>query len=101
MPLLFMLFNRIFLYLTLFFSVLSLNYYISIDKVLIAEILSMGIAFFSFVKIGFFEGALALALTGLSIDYNVALTSTLIFRFLSFWLPTLIGYLFFRQMMKR
>jgi len=101
MPLFFMFLNRIFLYATLFFSFLSLNYYVPLSKVVVTETIATGIAFFSFIKIGFFEGAMALTLAALAIDYNVALTSTLLFRFFTLWLPTLVGYIFFRHMMKK
>lgn len=101
MPMFFMFLNRIFIYLCLFFSMLSLGYYARIDKVVIAKIIAVAIGFFSYVKIGFFEGALALLLSALAIDYNVAVTSTLIFRLISLWLPTVIGFIFFREIMKK
>ncbi|MEM1535300.1 MAG: lysylphosphatidylglycerol synthase transmembrane domain-containing protein [Candidatus Pacearchaeota archaeon] len=100
MPFFFMFLNRVFLYITLFFVVLSFNQYVSLDKLIIAEIVTAGIAFFSYIKIGFFEGALALTLSALGISYELAVTSTIIFRLLNLWIPTIIGFFFFRGLMK-
>ncbi|MEM2932963.1 MAG: lysylphosphatidylglycerol synthase transmembrane domain-containing protein [Candidatus Pacearchaeota archaeon] len=100
MPFFFMFLNRIFTYTSLFFVFFSLGSYVSIEKILIAEIVSAGVAFFSYIKIGFFEGALILALNALGINYNLAFTSTLLFRVINLWIPSFIGYLFFRNIVK-
>jgi len=86
--------------LVLFFIALSLNYNLSFDKAIIAFMFSSFISLVSYIKLGFFELGLVIALLGVGIEYNLALTTTLLFRLVSFWIPFVFGYIFFRKIMR-
>jgi uncharacterized protein (TIRG00374 family) len=84
----------------LLFAVLALNYHLTFDKILIAFMFSSIISFISYVKLGFFELGLVIALFAIGIDYNLALATTLVFRLVNFWIPFVFGYIFFRKIVK-
>lgn len=90
-------FSRI---LVLLFVVLSLNYYLTFDKILIIYVLASIISFISYLRLGFFEAGLTLALLGIGLNYNLALATTIVFRVINLWLPLFFGYFFTRRIIR-
>jgi len=86
--------------LAFFLAILSLNYNLSFDKVIISFVFSSILSIISYVKLGFFELGLVLSLLALGIEYNLALATALVFRLISFWIPFVFGYVFFRKIIK-
>lgn len=93
-------FEYFFRILSLFFVILCLNYNLSIDKVIIVYLFASLIAFISYIKIGFFEAGLTLALLALGINYNLSLATTIVFRIINFWIPLILGYIATRKILK-
>lgn len=53
----------------------------------------------SYIRIGVYELAMTATFAGLGVGYNLALTATLLYRLVSFWLPMLLGFLAFNSLM--
>jgi uncharacterized protein (TIRG00374 family) len=51
--------------------------------------------------IGAMETVMTAGLVAAGVDAGIALSAVLLYRLLSFWLPTIPGWVAFRQLMKR
>ena len=87
---------------TIYFLFLGLNVRISFIHVLLALMVTKIISLFSIIPgaLVFFEGGMIFFLTLLGIPAGMAFVVTLLFRFLSFWLPMPIGLFLYRHMTK-
>ena len=47
------------------------------------------------------EAALSVGLTGIGVEPSIAVSSSLLFRVLTFWLPTVPGWFSFNWMQKK
>lgn len=52
----------------------------------------------SYVRLGVYEASMAGIFTALGINYNLALTATLLYRLVSFWFSMIIGFFCFRHL---
>lgn len=55
----------------------------------------------SYIKVGIYEAAMTFAYSALGITYNVALAATLLYRVFAFWFPMVMGFICFRELMKK
>jgi len=88
--------------LTILFLFYGFNFSINFLTVLAGFVLTKIVSMISFSPGGlvFFEGAMLLFYSAFSVPGQLALIVTLMFRFLSFWLPLPFGLFFYRQFFK-
>ena len=86
--------------LTLALVFLSIGYKIDLLVLIVGYFISVFISAFSYIKLGVYEAIMALTYTRLGVGYEIALTATLIYRLIAFWIPLLIGFLCFRNLLK-
>lgn len=78
----------------------SLSYFINPGILVAGYIITLAVTLLSYIRIGIYEVSMTLLYSALGLPYNLALTATLLYRAISFWIPFLLGFLFFRALMK-
>lgn len=83
-------------WISLYFAFLAVGYNVPLGTVLLIFIVSTSIATLAIVpgQIGVMETTLALMSTALGVPPPVAVSASLLFRLISFWLPIPFGYFF-------
>lgn len=87
---------------TLYVLVLALGFHISFTTAFITFTLTQFLSMLSFVPgaMGVFEGGMSVLLIAFGLHKGLAITTTLIFRGLIFWLPMPIGWLLYSKYQK-
>lgn len=86
--------------LAIFFSFLCFSYVISFSKLILGYAIAAFLSAVSYIKIGIYEASMTIAFTKLGVPYNLALTTTLVYRAISFWIPLIVGFVCFRNLIK-
>ncbi len=82
---------------SLYFLAKAMHISVSFSTVFIVFTLTQFVSMISFVpgSLGVFEGGMSLLFIGFGVDSHVALTLTLIFRALIFWIPMPVGWILY------
>ena len=80
---------------------LSLGYLINFGILIVGYIIATALSLASYIRIGVYEASMTLGYSMMGIPYNLALTATLLYRAVSFWLMMLIGLILFRSIIKK
>lgn len=80
---------------------LSFGVFVNPLTIAVGFAIAMVISTLSYIRIGVYEAGMTGAYSMLGIEYNLALTTTLLYRAVSFWLPFFLGFLLFRTLVKR
>ena len=83
------------------FVFLALSHFINFGVLLVGYVIATVISVISYIRIGIYELAMTVAYSNLGIAQEVALTATLLYRGITFWLSMLIGFIFFRILIKK
>jgi uncharacterized protein (TIRG00374 family) len=79
---------------------LAFNYAINPGIIITGYLISSFIATISYIRIGFQEAAMTVSYSKLGVPYNLALTATLLYRLVSFWVIMLLGFFAFKSIMR-
>lgn len=79
---------------------MALGHVINLGVLITGYFITAFLSTVSYIRIGVYELAMTGAYTGLGIEYNLAFTATLLYRLIAFWLPLLLGFIFFRNLIK-
>lgn len=98
-PLVFSLVKILLDVITIYLIFLSFNVKISIPIIILGLTIGSVLGIISFLPggLGIFELTTSGIYTGLGVNFGIALETILIFRFLSYWLPNLIGFLIYKH----
>lgn len=94
------LFSYIFRIAAIGFIFLSLSYNINIGILAIGYVLATALALISYIRVGVYEGSMVFAYSTMGVPLSIAVAATLLYRVISFWIPFVIGFVLFRNIIK-
>jgi uncharacterized protein (TIRG00374 family) len=78
----------------------ALGYVINPGVLIVGYALTSFLSSVSYVRIGVYEAVMTLAYSQFGIAYNLALTATMIYRLISFWVLFIIGFFCFSSIIR-
>lgn len=78
----------------------ALSYAINPGVLITGYFISAFISTISYIRIGVYEAIMAGAYASLGVSYNLALTATILYRLVSFWIVMIIGFFFFNSLLR-